>query len=525
MANVSVSNITLSAIVSVTVSVASYSASAAYTDVIYSTDGASVSYNYEVIETRPLAAEQLSVSESISKQANKSPSDDVTLSDSDPTLNIQLNKTDSVTMIESRVKVFTDFIDFDPSDDDVDATPVTMTESSAKSLTIGELADNDDVTASESISKEPAKPGITASVSTAESINSFHFGKTFSDTATSSEEINRIDVTTVLADDVTVTEATAKTITPAGKTDSVTAVQSNVKAFNSSIDFDLSDADVDPDPVTASEQINLFSLNKGLSETLTATESTAKNFTHGGFSDTASPVESTAFTVNIPGVTDSLSAVEGIKLEPSKPFGHSVSASESVALNPRPVFSHAVSATESINTSLILGESSYLYPDFVVASDGSGASKLPGYHIGTTKVRVSTLPNFSYQLNEDLTMFNEDVVFGTSLDAVQYYNRIHLQDRTRFRSNDFSAQVGHDGSLLNSALIWDIAVDSIGRVPFTGVIGAAEQINMAVLNSDTITYGDETNAGLIVNFMYTDTQDPEVGGHYLNETPLCAGAY
>ena len=29
-------------------------------------------------------------------------------------------------MVESRVKVFTDFIDFDPSDDDVDATPVTI---------------------------------------------------------------------------------------------------------------------------------------------------------------------------------------------------------------------------------------------------------------------------------------------------------------------------------------------------------------------------------------------------------------
>ena len=72
--------------------------------------------------------------------------------------------------------------------------------------------------------------------------------------------------------------------------------------------------------------------------------------------------ESTAKVVTLPGVTDSLTAVEGIKLEPSKPFGHSVSASESIALDPRPVFSHAVSATESINTSLILGESSYLIP-------------------------------------------------------------------------------------------------------------------------------------------------------------------
>ena len=167
MANVSVSNITLSAIVSVTVSVASYSASASYTDVIYSTDGASVSYNYELIETRPLSSVSVSVSELISKQANKSPSDDVTVTETE-VKNINVGASDSVTAQEALFKIVTNPIDFDPTDDDVDPTPVTMTELAAKTLTIGELADNDDVTASESISKEPAKPGITARVSTSE---------------------------------------------------------------------------------------------------------------------------------------------------------------------------------------------------------------------------------------------------------------------------------------------------------------------------------------------------------------------
>ena len=509
MANVSVSNITLSAIVSVTVSVVSYSASASYTDIVYSTDGASVSYNYELVETRPLPAELVSITESSSLFIGKVPSDDTTVSDSDPIKNIQVNPSDSVTAQESLFKIVTNPIDFDPSDDDVDPTPVTITELAAKNLTIGELADNDDVTASESISKEPTKPGITASVSTSEAINSFHFGKTFSDTATSSEEINRFDVTTVLADDVTVTESSAKNITPAGKTDSVTAVQSNVKAFTSNIDFDLSDADVDPDPVTTSEQINLFSIGKNPSDTASIAESTAKNITHGGFSDTASMTESAAKTITLPGVTDSLSAVEGIKLEPSKPFSHSVSASESVALNPRPVFSHAVSATENITTSLILGESSYLYPDFVVASDGSETGKVQGYHIGTNRVRVTTSPDYSYQLNEELGMFNEGVVFGTGIDGVQRYNVIFVQDRVRHRTVDIDAVVGHNDSLLNTAPLAAAANDSIARTSFTGVLGAAEQINMAVLNSDTITYGDETNAGLIVNFMYTDTEDPD----------------
>ena len=523
MANVSVSNITLSAIVSVTVSVASYSASASYNDVVYSTDGASVSYNYELIETRPLSSVSVLVSESISKQPNKSPSDDVTVTETE-VKNINVGASDSVTAQEALFKIVTNPIDFDPTDDDVDPTPVTMTESSAKSLTIGELADNDDVTASESISKQPNK-SPSDSIAASEQLNSFHFGKTFSDTATSSEEINRFDVTTVLADDVTVTELAAKNITPAGKTDDVTMTGSQIKIFSANVDFDLSDADADPDPVTASDQVNTVAVGKNPSDTASIAESTAKNITHGGFSDTASMAESTAKVVTLPGVTDSLTAVEGIKLEPSKPFGHSVSASESVALNPRPVFSHTVSATESINTSLILGESTYLYPDFVVASDGSETGKLPGYHIGTLRTRALTTPDFSYQLNEELGMFNEGVIFGTGIDGISSTNRIFVQDRARHKIVDIDAVVGHNDSLLNTAPLSAAVNDSIARTHFTGVLGAAEQINMAVLNSDTITYGDETNAGLIVNFMYTDTQDPELGGHYLNETPLCAGAY
>ncbi len=490
MANVSVSNITLSAIVSVTVSVASYSASVSYTDVVYSANNALVSYNYELIETRPLPSVSVSVSELISKEANKSPSDDITLSDSDPTLNIQLNKTDSVTMVESRVKVFTDFIDFDPTDDDVDATPVTMTESSAKTLTIGELSDNDDVTASESIVKAPSKPGITASVSTSENINNFNIGKNPSDTATTSEVINRFDVTTVLDDTVTITESTAKNFTQPNS-DSVSAVQSNIKAFTSNIDFDLSDADVDPDPVTASEQINSFGITKGLSDTPTITEATAKNFTHGGFSDTASPVESAAFIVTIPSVTDSLTAVEGIKLEPSKPFGHSVSASESISLDSRPVFSHAVSATESINTSLILGESDFLYPSnaYIVDTD-KDSSSLRGYHRG----------------------FSE---------TASYF----VQDQYRFRRTDFTGRLGQDDSLFNSTVLFEPSQDGSARSEAVGIIGSSGLVNMARINGDTITYGEITNAGLLINFMYTDTEDTTLGGHYFNETPLSAGAY
>ena len=520
MANVSVSNITLSAIVSVTVSVASYSASASYTDVIYSTDGASVSYNYELIETRPLSSVSVSVSESISKQANKSPSDDVTVTETE-VKNINIGASDSVTAQEALFKIVTNPIDFDPTDDDVDPTPVTMTELTAKTLTIGELADNDDITASESISKQPNK-SPSDSITSSEQLNSFNIGKNPSDTATPSEAINRFDVTTVLADDVTVTESSAKNITPAGKTDDVTMSGSQVKIFSANVDFDLSDADADPDPVTASEQINLFSIGKNPSDTASIAESTAKNITHGGFNDTASMAESTAKVVTLPGVTDSLTAVEGIKLEPSRPLGHSISASESISLDPRPVFAHAATIAEAINVTLILGQTDRLYPQRVYISAGDESPYLVGFHRGLRTGVVSRLTD-SFVLNGN--KLNVKVISGTVFTEDKEESRGFVQDIARHRITDFSGQLNGSDMLVNSTVVHEPTQDGAGHTPFVGILNGAEQINMAVMNSDTITYGEETNAGLIVNFMYTDTEDPELGGHYLNETPLCAGAY
>ena len=141
--------------------------------------------------------------------------------------------------------------------------------------------------------------------------------KNVTDTATTSEAIDRIDVTTALTDTVSVTETSAKSFTVADPNDSVTAVQSNVKAFTSNIDFDLSDADVDPDPVTASEQINTFGVTKGLTDTASVVEATAKNVGNNSLADTASPVEAAVFNATKPAIADTLTAVEGIKLEPT----------------------------------------------------------------------------------------------------------------------------------------------------------------------------------------------------------------
>jgi hypothetical protein len=91
------------------------------------------------------------------------------ITDADPVFDADKVLTDSVNVVETRVKVFTDFIDFDPSDADVDATPVTVSEADAKDV---DKPLSDTATATESISNQPNIPKTDA-VTTAEAINQF----------------------------------------------------------------------------------------------------------------------------------------------------------------------------------------------------------------------------------------------------------------------------------------------------------------------------------------------------------------
>ena len=268
------------------------------------------------------------------------------ITDADPVFEADKVLTDSVTVVETRVKVFTDFIDFDPSDADVDATPVTVSEADAKDV---DKPLSDTATATESISNQPNIPKTDA-VTTAEAINQFRPHKNVTDTATASEAIDRFDVTTEFDDTVTATEAIANNFTQIS-TDSVTAVQSNVKTFTSNVDFDLSDADVDPDPVTATDAINDFDVDKGLTDTATATESDAKEVTLADIADNdaASVTESDAKDFTHGGFSDSLTAVEGIKNNPEIVRTDSITASESNTFDVRPTLADSFTPSDAVD--------------------------------------------------------------------------------------------------------------------------------------------------------------------------------
>lgn len=296
--------------------------------------------------------------------------DDVALpTDADPVFDAQPVFAETVTVTDAQIVIsFDDIVDFDPSTPAVDFEPVSITEADAKEVTVAELADNDDVSITEAISNQPNIPKTDAV--TAAEVSTRQIQPAYDDTVTASEAVDDFEVDKVLADTVSVTEALENEVTiPAA--DSVTVAQSNLKTFTSNVDFDLSDADVDPDPVTATDAINDFDFDKGATDTATATEADAKEVTVGELADndTTSVVEAIALEPDSI-LADSFTAVEGIKLEPSIPAADAVTATEAIVHDIRPPQSDAVTATESVATLLTLGDSEYMYPDYVNIQDG-----------------------------------------------------------------------------------------------------------------------------------------------------------
>ena len=466
--------------------------------------------------------------------ANAAEVDQAEPEDSDPVFEADKVLADSVTVVETRVKVFTDFIDFDPSDADIDATPVTIAESDAKDITVGELADNDEVTIAESAAKESNTSRADA-VTTSEAIDDFDIGKNPSDTATASEAIDRFDVATAFDDTVSVTEALENEVTlPVA--DSVTAVQSNIKTFTSNVDFDLSDADVDPDPVTAADVISEFDFNKGLTDAATATEADAKEVTVGELadSDTTSLSDSDAKEFTHGGLSDSLTAVEGIKNNPEIAKSDSVTTSEAQVFDARPELSDSATLAEAIDNFDV----DLVKADAVNVSDVSVKNFTENVDFDRSDADADADPvNVSEQLATDTTKPLTDS-FSLSEAAVINYTAIYTDTATATESINTLLTLGDsefvypdfvsvsDGYRRFIEEPYSYTISSTDYfVPLTGVIGAAETINTVMLAANRVTVPDTSSAGLLVNFHYTDVDEDDraLGGYYFNQTPINAG--
>jgi hypothetical protein len=259
------------------------------------------------------------------------------------------------------------------------------------------------------------------------------------------------------------------------KSDSVTVTDTPNKIINSSVDFDPSDDDVDPDPINV-------------------TDSDAKTITPAGKTDSVSASDSPALQPDIPqsdSVTASESTIKTINTVPTD----SVSVSESDVKTINTVPTDSVSASESDakefttsrSDSVTMSESSILQPSIVKAD-----SVIPSDAVNSITVDLVSTDSVSASESISTTL---TLGFTTPM----YPELVNISDGT-------------------------VGFIFTRDEPNTGIIGGPGYVGQIIVNDDKITEGDSSNAGLVVTFHYTDVDDSSLGGHVCNATPLSAGA-
>jgi len=259
------------------------------------------------------------------------------------------------------------------------------------------------------------------------------------------------------------------------KSDSVTITDTPNKIINSSVDFDPSDDDVDPDPINV-------------------TDSDAKTITPAGKTDSVSASDSPALQPDIP-QSDSVTASEAnIKTINTVPTD-SVSMSESDVKTINTVPTDSVSASESDakefttsrSDSVTMSESSILQPSIVKAD-----SVIPSDAVNS--ITVDLVSTDSVSASESIS-----TTLTLGVTTPMYPELVNISDGT-------------------------VGFIFTRDEPNTGIIGGPGYVGQIIVNDDKITEGDSSNAGLVVTFHYTDVDDSSLGGHVCNATPLSAGA-
>lgn len=269
---------------------------------------------------------------------------------------------DSVTMEDSVTKVFTEVIDFDRTDTDVDPDPVTV--SDVRVASVGKVLE-DSAEATDAVAQTVGK--VATDAVTATDDNAKDVGKSVSDSVTLTDSAS-FDVVRVSTDTVTASDADAKTV---GKVvddaaDAVTATDVAVSdiqpAYSDAVTTeDAAVVDIGKtltDDVTATEA-QVFAFDKVLADEVTVTDVVYKDVTEMVDYDRndadvdPDPVTATDFAAwNIqPAYSDTVTVTDAIN---------------AFAIDKNP--SDAVTATDSIELTLLLGQSNPIY-DFAFASD------------------------------------------------------------------------------------------------------------------------------------------------------------
>ena len=257
-------------------------------------------------------------------------------------------------------------------------------------------------------------------------------------------------------------------------TDSVTMYDVVYKDVTEVVDYDRNDADVDPDPVTASDT-STRSIGKTLTDSATASDSAPVFAQNKTTTDTVTASD----TVNTKDVgktlTDTATASDASPVfDTSKVVADSVSTVEAAALNvDKGNIAETVTATDS----------SSLQPDLVKTDSVTAADTLNSFDIGTNpsdSVTASdTVNSFAVQtvLTDSVTM--TDVVYKDFSEMVDY-------DR-----NDADADP-------DPVTVADVSIFSVSPV-YTDSVTAADSVakDYSQVLADSATAADSVSITLI----------------------------
>tara|TARA_R100001510_G_C7627806_1_gene187321 strand:- start:556 stop:1266 length:711 start_codon:yes stop_codon:yes gene_type:complete len=183
VANIKLTSALAATAISFTVSVNSISASVSgETEVVSSSAlGTSISFSHELVPTRTMAGDSVSVSEALIKNVSSVLSDTPSITES-PAINVSQISTDSFSVSDAPVfnlsqvladtasvsaepsKIFQSEIDFDLSDSDIDPDPVTVSDAIVVQFEY-DLADTPSIADSPALNVTPAGKSDSFSVS------------------------------------------------------------------------------------------------------------------------------------------------------------------------------------------------------------------------------------------------------------------------------------------------------------------------------------------------------------------------
>ena len=339
------------------------------------------------------------------------------------------------------------------------------------------------------------------------------------------------------SDSITVSENVLKSIA-AVFSNSVTASDTSFRAFSSSVDFDPSDSDLDPDPVTVSDSqtfssAKIFSNSISLSDSLVlnsgkvTTDSVTSSdvaplFTVGQTSsDSVSASESVAKAITTPTVADSVSASESVAKSVAKPtITDSVTSGDTApVLNPGKVTTDSVTSSD-VAPLFTIGQTS---------SDSVSASESVAKAIGQTS---SDSVSVSESVAKSAGQTSSDSVSTSDAAPVFTIGQISSDSVSTSESVSTELLLGETNPLFSYAFVSDGPFvrtlfnaqshynnNNYAYEAQTGMLNGPGMIgNSPMFNDLFITYTQ--NDGFSIDFIYTSVDDRAINGYMLNETVM-----